>query len=145
MHGVNGGGGGGKTQKETKTERETVRRERTGWQCVGGSLLSSFGAAFCWQQDRHLSSPYNSSRSVDLTDTSLNNTGLLVCHYPSLLTLLFQPSFLPFFLSPFLDFLTPSLPLMFIHFLHAVFPNFPISFLPFAVRKKQFALSAAPA
>lgn len=63
-----------------------MKRERAGWQCVGGSLLSSFGEAFCWQQDRHLSSspsPPISSQSVDLTDTSLNNTSSLVCDYPS--------------------------------------------------------------
>lgn len=74
---------GNKTRQRLK---ETVKRERAGWQCVGGSLLSSFGEAFCWQQDRHLSSspsPPISSQSVDLTDTSLNNTSSLVCDYPS--------------------------------------------------------------
>lgn len=43
-------------RSETMAERETVKREKGSWQCVGGSSSSSFGEAFCWQQDRHLSS-----------------------------------------------------------------------------------------
>lgn len=59
--GVNSAGKKRERQDETKAEGETVRRERDGWQCVGGSLSSSFGEAFCWQQGRHLSSSSSSS------------------------------------------------------------------------------------
>ncbi len=103
MQGVNSGVEGEK-QNKTKAERETVKRKKDGWQCVGGSLSSSFGEAFCWQQDRHLSSPPPpiSSLSVDLADMSLNNTSSLVCNYPSLSFSLYFFPFFAYFIVSFL-------------------------------------------
>lgn len=95
-----------------------MKREKVGWQRVGGSLLSSFGEAFCWQQDRHLSSsppPPISSQSVDLTDTSLNNTSPLVCDYLSVFIL-------SFFLSLFVPFLPPCF-FFLLFFLPTVLPS----------------------
>lgn len=133
---------GNKTRQRLK---ETVKRERAGWQCVGGSLLSSFGEAFCWQQDRHLSSspsPPISSQSVDLTDTSLNNTSSLVCDYPShnfpssSFLLLFISTFrsslfvssFPFFI--FTSFCVVSHPPFFLSIFHYFFLFLSISFFP---------------
>lgn len=109
-----------------------MKRERAGWQCVGGSLLSSFGEAFCWQQDRHLSSspsPPISSQSVDLTDTSLNNTSSLVCDYAShsfpssSFLLLFIPTFRSsLFVSSFPSF-PFSLPFVLFHTHHSSFQS----------------------
>lgn len=143
---------GNKTRQRLK---ETVKRERAGWQCVGGSLLSSFGEAFCWQQDRHLSSspsPPISSQSVDLTDTSLNNTSSLVCDYPShnfpssSFLLLFISTFrsslfvssFPFFL--FTSFCVVSHPPFFLSIFHYFFLFLSISFFPIFYFTFQSAL-----
>lgn len=72
------------------------------------------------------SPPSISSQSVDLTDTSLNNTSSLVCDYPSFI-LLFFPCILPDHFEPLLpssvlrpEFVSPS----FISFFTPILPFF---------------------
>ena len=98
-------------QDKTKAERKTVKRERAGWQCVGGSLLSSFGGFLLTTRPTLVLffSPSSPFQSVDRTKFPLNTSSSLALDYLSLFTfvlffschslfiILFHFSFCPLF------------------------------------------------